>query len=64
MKIIDEWTWTERDTQIAEVKRHNIPHTEACCGEVAKIPHWVAYRSWLEQKITKSLAKFKNKSIL
>ena len=63
MKIIDEWTWTERDEQIAEVMAHKMPHTEECCGEVAKIPHWVAYRLWLESKLKKVEGKFKNKSI-
>ena len=61
MKIIDEWTWTERYEQISEVKKHYMPHTEKCCGEVAKIPHWVAYRQYLESKL--KVINYKNKSI-
>ena len=54
--------WTQEEVEIADLKRHNMPHTERCCGEVAKIPHWVAYRLWLENKL-KKVERYKNKNI-
>ena len=62
-----DWEWTERDEQIAGVRGHKLPHTQECCGDVAKIPFWEAYRIWIESKLKKVeekfIAKFKNKSI-